>query len=363
MYRFLCILLALAVVSGCKIRTTVPEGGKVVSQSGAYSCTAGKVCVIHVTDIFFDEIFIAKPATGYRFVKWMKRANSFCGGSSKPCPLATTAFGGWDVLMAILESDDVFRLNPIFEKISSGGSGGAGAEVCFNEDLAAQGTRVIARYRSQPGTYIVDFDQRVGGTTTFNGSNVREMISNITSENPAATWKTTLFFTTNLATKRSTNHGVITENLSPVPGLITVKFIPGMLQRFDLAVDESYSQEFDVVTEIEIPGGFPELPEIPDIPELPDGIDIPLPGESFTARSTLRRTTTYRGVETIKVPAGTFQVCRFETENEVVIGDIEVEGFEIIWLGVNSGVMIQESMGGPLLVLVSGTINDQQLGD
>jgi len=211
--------------------------------------------------------------------------------------------------------------------------------VCFNEDLAAQGTRVIARYRSQPGTYIVDFDQRVGGTTTFNGSNVREMISNITSENPAATWKTTLFFTTNLATKRSTNHGVITENLSPVPGLITVKFIPGMLQRFDLAVDESYSQEFDVVTEIEIMG------------------------ESFTARSTLRRTTTYRGVETINVPAGTFQVCRFETVNEVVIGDSEVEGFEIIWLGVNSGVMIQEDMGSPLTVLVSGTINDQKLGD
>jgi len=360
MYRLLIALLALALLAGCKVKITVPEGGRVVSQSGAYTCSAGKVCVIEVNDIFFEETFVAKPASGYRFVKWRKRKRGFCGLKSKPCRLPTTGFGGSEALMAILESDQVFYLEPVFEKISSGGSGGAGAGVCFNEDLAAQGTRVIARYRSQPGSYIVDFDQRVGGTTTFNGKNVRKMISDITSINPAATWQTTLFFTTDLAKKRSTNHGVITENFSPEPGLITVKFIPGMLQRFDLAVDESYSQEFDVVAEIDVPEGFPELPEIP---ELPDGVDIPLPGESLTTRTTLRRTTTHRGVETIEVPAGTFQVCRFETENEVVVGDYEVEGFETIWLGVNSGVMIQEDAGDPLTVLVSGTINGQKLGD
>ena len=370
MYRLLIALLALALLAGCKVQITVPEGGMVVSQSGAYSCAAGKVCVIQVNDIFFDETFVAKLASGYRFVEWKKRKKGFCGLKSKPCRLFTTTFGGKEALMAILESDQVFYLEPVFEKISSGGSGGASAGVCFNEDLAAQGTRVIVRHRSQPGSNIVDFDQRVGGTTTFNGKNVRKMISDITSTDPAATWQTTLFFTTDLAKKRSTNHGVITENFSPEPGLITVKFIPGMLNRFDLAVDESYSQEFDVVAEIEVPGGFPdlpggfpELPEIPDIPELPGGVDIPLPGEGLTTRSTLRRKTTYRGVETIVVPAGTFQACRFETVNEVVSGGYEVEGLEIIWLGVNSGVMIQEDSGDPLTVLVSGTINGQKLGD
>ncbi len=339
MYRLLIALLALALLAGCKVKITVPEGGRVVSQSGAYTCSAGKVCVIEVNDIFFDETFVAKPASGYRFVKWRKRKSGFCGFKYKPCRLPTMGFGGNEALMAILESDRVFYLEPVFAKIISGG---AGAGVCFNKDLAAQGTRVIARYRSQPGSNIVDFDHRVGGTTTFNGKNVRRMISDITSEHPAGTWQTTLFFTTDLAKKRSTNHGVITKSFSPESGLITVKFIPGMLQRFDLAVDESYSQEFDVVAEIEVPG---------------------LPGGSFTTRSTLKRTTTYRGVETIEVPAGTFQVCRFETENEVVVGDYEGEAFEIIWLGVNSGVMIQEDVGGPLMVLVSGTINGQKLGD
>jgi hypothetical protein len=366
MYRFLIILLALAVMTGCNLKITVLEGGWVVTQSEAYSCAAGNVCVIQITDTFFNETFVAKPAAGYRFVKWKKIKRSFCGQKTKPCHLATTAFAGKDALMAFLESNAVMHLQPVFEKISSGGSGGAGAGVCFNEDLAAQGTRVITRYGFQPGSNIVDFDQRVGEPTTFNGKNVRKMISDITSKAPAATAQATLFFTTDFAKKRSTIHGSITQNISPESGLITVKFLPGMLERFDLAVDESYSQEFDVVTEIELPGGFPELPEIPDIPdipELPGGVDIPLPGQNLTSRSTLRRTTTYRGVETITVPAGTIQVCRFESETEVVLGGYEVEGLEIIWLGVNSGVTIQEGAGDPLTVLVSGTINGQKLED
>ena len=339
MYRLLIALLALALLAGCKVKITVPEDGRVDSQSGAYTCSAGKVCVIEVNDTFFDETFTAVPDQGYKFVRWKKVDRGFFGGSTdSTVRLFTSGFVGNDTLLGILESDQEFYLQPVFAL--TGGDSGAG--VCFNEDLAAEGTRVIARYRSQPGSYIVDFDHKVGGRTTFNGKSVRQMISDIISINPAATSQTTLFFSTNLAKKRSRNHGVITENFSPASGSITVKFIPGMLQRYDLAVDESYSQEFDVVAEIEVPG---------------------LPGGSFPTRSTLKRTTTYRGVETIEVPAGTFQVCRFETENEVVVGDYEGEAFEIIWLGVNSGVMIQEDVGGPLLVLVSGTINGQKLGD
>ena len=279
MYRFLIILLALGVMTGCKVKITVLEGGRVVTQSGAYSCATGKVCVIPVTDTFFHETFVGKPAAGYRFVKWKKRQGGFCGGYAKPCPLSTRLFGPFEALMAILESNTVFHLQPVFEKISSGGAGGLGAEVCFNEDLAVQGTRVITRYGSQPAGNILDFDQRVGGTDTFIGKNVRKMISDISSNKPASTWQTTLFFTTNLAKKRSTNHGVITKNISPAPGSITVKFVPGMLQRFDLAVDESYSQEFAVITDIELPEGLG--PELPPGVELPPGFEIPL-GNEFT---------------------------------------------------------------------------------
>jgi hypothetical protein len=37
MYRLLVVLLAVVVLAACRIKITVPEGGKVVSQSGAYS--------------------------------------------------------------------------------------------------------------------------------------------------------------------------------------------------------------------------------------------------------------------------------------------------------------------------------------
>ncbi|MCB1695032.1 MAG: hypothetical protein KDI34_02295 [Halioglobus sp.] len=109
--------LALLVVTSCKIRIIVPEGGGVATSSGAYSCTSGKTCDIDVVDFFFDQTFIAKPATGYIFKYWKKGDRRFCGGASKPCRLFTTAFtGDWvEPILEWLETDEVFYLQPVFE--------------------------------------------------------------------------------------------------------------------------------------------------------------------------------------------------------------------------------------------------------
>ena len=102
--------LALA---GCRIEISVPQHGQVESESGAYRCDAGETCRIDVVDTFFDETFQARPMQGYTFAAWRTKPSSLCGGSTEPCRLATTGFPG-SPLMDILESDDVFFLEPVF---------------------------------------------------------------------------------------------------------------------------------------------------------------------------------------------------------------------------------------------------------
>jgi hypothetical protein len=119
MYRLLVYLLAVALLAGCKVKITVPEGGRVTTSSGAYSCDAGSVCMIDVVDIFFDETFIAEPLQGYKFKSWKKKDRGLCGGNSKPCRLITSGFEGNEALMAFLENDQIFYLKPVFQKLAS----------------------------------------------------------------------------------------------------------------------------------------------------------------------------------------------------------------------------------------------------
>lgn len=116
--RALLILLACTVIAACRIEIVVPEGGYVTSESGDYSCTAGRKCIMDVVDIFFDETFQAIPDSGHSFKQWKKREKGLCGGQDSPCRLATTGFGGNADLMAILDSEAVFWLEPVFEQSS-----------------------------------------------------------------------------------------------------------------------------------------------------------------------------------------------------------------------------------------------------
>jgi hypothetical protein len=111
------VLMAVFIVS-CKIKIVVPEGGSVDSASGAYNCSSGKICKIDVADIFFSEIFTALPAEGYVFHEWKKRSNALCSRTSAPCNLSTAGFDEFPALMAVLESNAVFQLQPIFVKPS-----------------------------------------------------------------------------------------------------------------------------------------------------------------------------------------------------------------------------------------------------
>lgn len=107
-------LLCLA-LAACKIEIDVPTSGSVDTNSNAINCPAGTACSVDVSDIYFDETFVAQPASGFAFEGWKKRDRGLCGGNTTPCRLTTSGFEGSAALTAILENpDEVFYLEPVF---------------------------------------------------------------------------------------------------------------------------------------------------------------------------------------------------------------------------------------------------------
>lgn len=106
--RLIRLSLSLALLlflQACRIIQTVPEGGQIVSASGAYDCSAGHTCIIEVQGDTFTETFTAVPDPGYRFLGWKQ---GLCVGSTAPCELLDVPPS-----LTLLEVDAV--LEPRFE--------------------------------------------------------------------------------------------------------------------------------------------------------------------------------------------------------------------------------------------------------
>jgi len=109
-------VIACLALAACKIQIDVPTSGAVTTQSGANECASGTRCIVQVNDIFFNETFVAEPATGFEFIGWKRKDRSLCYGSSDPCSLETSGFPGNEDLMAILEDpEETFYLAPAFQ--------------------------------------------------------------------------------------------------------------------------------------------------------------------------------------------------------------------------------------------------------
>ena len=117
--RLLPILVVAILLTSCKIKIVVPEGGSVVNASGGFSCASGETCEVDVVDFFFDQTAVATPGAGYRFKAWKKGDRRFCGGDKKPCRIYTVGLNSNEALAklmtAFFESDEVFYLQPVFE--------------------------------------------------------------------------------------------------------------------------------------------------------------------------------------------------------------------------------------------------------
>ena len=222
-----------------------------------------------------------------------------------------TALGGCN-------SDDV---KEVFKEIGIGGGLTTNASVCFNEGLYKNGTEYI-------------LTRRVG-----EGSNVKtnfEVMRDIYRGGDAIL----------IRSKKETSADVtntyvgidINEKSHFVLGRITPRnrtdYKPALLSVFDLNKGESYSQ---TVTRFDS-------------------------DSDSDSDSVYDRTITFKGFETVTVPAGEFKACKFEsdifvTKNNGLRERIRLE----TWYAVEYGVQLKEIENGVITTLINAFINGVEM--
>jgi hypothetical protein len=108
--------LFIVLLAACKVEIEVPTSGNVTTSSNNINCSAGQTCSENVADIFFNETFVAQPATDFVFTGWKRKARSFCGGSLAPCNIDSSHAADNAPLTALLNNpNEIFYLEPSFQ--------------------------------------------------------------------------------------------------------------------------------------------------------------------------------------------------------------------------------------------------------
>ena len=117
--RTLFIYCIATVVTGCKLALNVGEGGDALSSSGSLDCLENNDCEFVINDATFSESFTAVAKVGYRFVKWRAGEDYLCPDSANPtCVASNTEYQGIAAAEAVIASDKVYSIEPIFEQVS-----------------------------------------------------------------------------------------------------------------------------------------------------------------------------------------------------------------------------------------------------
>lgn len=344
-YRKLTLALCTAVLlAGCKIVIQVPAGGQVITQSGGYkACAAGKTCVIDVSDLFFNEVFVARPASGYEFKHWKKKDRAFCGGEKGSCALQSAPLGTDPGLMALLESSERFFLQPVFVKKSDDGAvGKQNAAVCFNP--VGAGTKIVTSYTTRDTTLGDVTRSRLAteftGFVTYKGTRALRSVTNITLPGDASIRSNSISYAVpDNAKKRFTNLGGEGETFlnGMLAGSTSSEFVPGQLNRFDLAPGQSHTQNYTIKG------------------------SSTFNGMTSSGSQMIKQTTTYIGVVKITVPAGTRDTCKFKEVTTTTFQGVSLKTTRNIWYDVGSGILIQEDSESTITKLVSGSIDGKSI--
>lgn len=229
------------------------------------------------------------------------------------------------------------NLNAIPPK-TSGGSGSGNAASCYNPGVMTQGTRVVLNYKTTDGetgaVLNVASDTEVKGSATFKGKSVTQSDSKTQATGAApSTSATKSYFKVDTAAKRFSYYGSVVDISAPVAGSSELTISPERIERFDLSAGESYTQTYSIATAIEVMG-FP-----------------------VSTTTSFEEKITFKGVESVTVPAGKFNACRFETSTKSTILGNTATSTSTHWVTVDSGVSIRTEASGDITELVSGTIN------
>ncbi|MEM6581706.1 MAG: hypothetical protein AAF699_10560 [Pseudomonadota bacterium] len=336
--RILAIVLSALAVTSCKLRIVVPEGGTVRSQSGAYVCAAGQRCTIDVVDFFFNETFIAQPASGYTFTGWRKADRRLCGGDTGNCTLSTRGLDAvnsqlTNLMQSIFDSNsDVFFLQAVFEQTDGGGSGGGSAASCWNEELFLPGTQTETEYRvteTLGNEIITNYKGIVEGGLSFNGNATNALVLDIVSSGDVENTSLSRSYLSTVVARQVRDFGTEVEVTSPI--MVSARTVnePFRLIRFDLSPGQSFSQSYVTTTTTDAGGGA-QL-------------------DSVSTDSV----TTFDGIESVTVPAGSFQACRF-TEISSTPGG---EDTQREWIHVGTGVLLKAVNDAQTTELVAASVN------
>ena len=108
-------LLLGAMLSACRIEIKTPTSGAVSTTSGNIDCAVGQLCDIDLVDIYFDEEFIARPASGFVFEEWQDANGQLCRGEAGTCSVSTAVFAGNDFFEKLLSYQNIVaHLTPVF---------------------------------------------------------------------------------------------------------------------------------------------------------------------------------------------------------------------------------------------------------
>lgn len=336
------VLCATMLLAGCKIELATTLGGRISTESGDYSCLPSTECpVIDVSDTDFDQTFRAIPDAGYEFVGWRKRQNGFCGGRTDDCRLYTAGFVGDDLLMSILNSDRTFYLEAVFREQELGpGSGEGHASACWN--ALEDGDTLISTYR-----YTTDFggeaeasvDERVEAGVTFEGMPAVRIVSTEYSDDPDSYETTGAEYYRTPLYPRLRRIGVEIDVTGDDAYHRLETYDPFVLRRFNLNAGQDFFQAYGIRQET-----------------TRDGV---LSVTELDADSTI----TFLGIESVTVPAGTFDACRMEVVAKSVTTDESFRVFHLVteWIGVDNGMLIKARGPQSTTELVSASINGEDL--
>lgn len=218
----------------------------------------------------------------------------------------------------------------------------ATAAACFNPRLVEQGVVLEQRYRSieklTGEKIITDSTQTVVGREEFNGKNALLTTTETTATALGVTTvaQTDTYILVQKAKTRVRSLGgkgtVFVDGVDE--GTAELVFDPPLLFRYDLNPGQRHTQRVTVETTAEGPEG------------------------SMTNSHRERVTRIYRGRQTIKVPVGRRQTCKFRVVTTVTGlfgGDTKYVSTE--WYDVKSGLLLRVVDEASKTVLVKGSID------
>ncbi|KXO10071.1 hypothetical protein AKG98_852 [Moritella sp. JT01] len=207
---------------------------------------------------------------------------------------------------------------------SGSGSDTVNASVCFNETLVTVGTEYTLKTKKD-NDEVITHNYKVLDEKPFKGQPAIRIQDTLTEESMTETSYNYVFVDSN-----EKSISFLGNTTDTILGSIETSLTPGHLTKFNLNSGSAYEQT--TTMRVESPS-----------------LDVDYINDSKI---------TFKGFETITVPAGTYKTCKFEFNSSITMPDGSTDKINTIsWIAVEHGFGVQSVEGKSTTRLVEVTIN------